>query len=172
MIAMATTRSGRRINAPTIRRLVPADFPAYIDLVREADDLHHRAIPRVIRSPTQARPRISEFQAAVRDPDQRLFGAVVGDRLVGFAHAQLCQNPGGRAHRPFRYISLELIAVTATSRRRGIGRALTGAIATWARSRKARLIHLGVYEFNRGAIAFYEKLGFKIAIRYMDLAVK
>lgn len=168
---MARPRPGKRSAPPTVRRLTAADFPIYVELVREADELHHRALPRFIRSPTQARPRLSEFQAAVRDPDQRLFGAVVDDRLVGFAHAQVCQNPGGRAHRPFRYISLELISVTAAYRRRGIGRALTRAVATWARARKARLIHLGVYEFNRGAIAFYDKLGFKIAIRYMDFTI-
>lgn len=105
----------------------------------------------------------------MRDPDQRLFGAVNDGRVIGFVHAQIFQNPGGRAHKPFRFVSIELIAVTAAHQRRGVGRALIDAVKDWARSRKARIVHLGVYEFNQAAIAFYEKIGFKVGIRYMEL---
>ena len=167
------TKPHRRPRAGSIivRRLTAADFADYSAIVREADELHHRALPKIIRSPAQARPRTSEFEAAIRDPDQRLFGGELNGKLCGIVHAQLAQSPGGRAHRPFRYIVVEMISVTRAARRSGVGRTLMSAVADWARSRKTKIIHLGVYEFNRAAIAFYERIGFKIVIRYMNYMV-
>jgi GNAT superfamily N-acetyltransferase len=154
-----------------VRRLTVGDFPAYAALVNEIDAFHYQALPRLITPPSQSRPRASEYEAAIRDPDQRLFGADAGNALRGFVHAQLFHGSGGRVHRPLRYISVELIGVARGSRRKGIGRALMAAVIEWARSRKVKVVHLGVYEFNRNAASFYQRLGFKVLTRYMDFEV-
>ncbi|MET1232085.1 MAG: GNAT family N-acetyltransferase [Candidatus Limnocylindrales bacterium] len=52
--------------------------------------------------------------------------------------------------------------VTEAARRQGVGRALVGAVADWARGWDARSLVLWVYRSNRRAIAFYERLGFLI----------
>jgi ribosomal-protein-alanine N-acetyltransferase len=57
------------------------------------------------------------------------------------------------------------LAVTATHRRKGTGKALlSNALREW-RSRGAKAVYLEVRESNTGAIAFYEKHGFTVAGR-------
>lgn len=158
--------------ASEVRRLGAADFDAYAALVYEVDASHHRSLPDIIRSPKRARVKLSEFAAAVRDPDQRYFGVDQNGVLCGFVQARFYENTGDRTMKPFRFISVDLISVTKAAQRKGVGRALMTAVADWGRRRKARVIQLGVWEFNRGAIAFYERLGFEIAIRYMNCSLK
>ena len=45
-------------------------------------------------------------------------------------------------------------------RRRGVGRALGGAVIAWARERKLRALELWVTEGNRAAVHLYTALGF------------
>jgi GNAT superfamily N-acetyltransferase len=50
---------------------------------------------------------------------------------------------------------------------RGAGRALMNAAEAWAREHGAERLHLNVWEFNEGAIAFYERLGYVTFSRNM-----
>jgi GNAT superfamily N-acetyltransferase len=50
--------------------------------------------------------------------------------------------------------------VADAARGRGVGRALVDAVADWARAWGASRLVLWVYRSNRGAIRFYERLGF------------
>lgn len=59
------------------------------------------------------------------------------------------------------------LVVRAHYRHQGIGRALLGAAEGWARERGFTEIELGVWEFNRSAIAFYEQQGYTILSRLM-----
>ena len=55
---------------------------------------------------------------------------------------------------------LEDLFVTASARRRGVGRALVAAAVERATARGARRIELDTNETNAGALALYESLGF------------
>jgi ribosomal protein S18 acetylase RimI-like enzyme len=52
--------------------------------------------------------------------------------------------------------------VANAARGRGVGRALVDAVADWARAWGASRLVLWVYRSNRGAIRFYERLGFTV----------
>jgi ribosomal protein S18 acetylase RimI-like enzyme len=47
-------------------------------------------------------------------------------------------------------------------RRAGVGKALIEAVVDWARSRAVRELKLMVTSVNRGALAFYERMGFRM----------
>jgi ribosomal protein S18 acetylase RimI-like enzyme len=47
-------------------------------------------------------------------------------------------------------------------RRAGVGKALIEAVVDWARSRAVRELKLMVMSVNRGALAFYERMGFRM----------
>lgn len=51
-------------------------------------------------------------------------------------------------------------AVGPRWRRRGLGVALVDAVTAWAKQRDASQLELEVWEFNAGAVSFYEDIGF------------
>jgi RimJ/RimL family protein N-acetyltransferase len=53
------------------------------------------------------------------------------------------------------------LMVTATHRRRGIGRALLEAAVVWAREARVRKLELHVFPHNEPAIELYERFGFR-----------
>ncbi|MBN1401540.1 MAG: GNAT family N-acetyltransferase, partial [Anaerolineae bacterium] len=91
-----------------------------------------------------------------------------GDRsgqLLGFVNAWLRQARDIPILRPRRYVEIENLAVSHAARRQGVGRALMEAVLAWARGQGAQQIELTVWEFNAGARAFYEALGYATASR-------
>ena len=57
------------------------------------------------------------------------------------------------------------------ARRQGVGRALMREAVAFAQARGLATVELGVHEFNAGAIAFYEVLGFRTGTRRMEMLV-
>lgn len=80
------------------------------------------------------------------------FGLIAeeGDALLGFAFLRVVLD----------ICELESIAVSAVTRRRGIGAMLLTAAANLARERGARRMELEVRAGNAAAIGFYIRMGF------------
>ena len=57
---------------------------------------------------------------------------------------------------------LESVAVAASARRAGVGRALCAAVIDWCRAQGAQAIELEVRAASSGAIALYSGLGFVV----------
>lgn len=56
---------------------------------------------------------------------------------------------------------IESLYVREQLRRSGIGEALIAIAVRWMKSESAKAIHLSVFHENKGAIAFYTKMGFR-----------
>jgi [ribosomal protein S18]-alanine N-acetyltransferase len=77
-------------------------------------------------------------------------------RLLGFAVGKVIgSDTEGVAE-------LESVAVEASARRGGVGRALCAAVAEWCRQRGAAAVELEVRAGSAGAIALYAGLGFAV----------
>ncbi len=81
-----------------------------------------------------------------------MYVAEISGNVVGYAGVQMILDEG--------YITN--VAVTATQRRRGIGRALVGKLVDSAKEKKLSFITLEVRRSNESAIALYESFGFKL----------
>ena len=69
------------------------------------------------------------------------------------------------------YATVGTLVVKSGFRRLGVGRALMERGHQWARAKGASQVELGVWEFNKGAKAFYERLGYHTASRKMCRAL-
>ncbi len=67
-----------------------------------------------------------------------------------------------------RYAVIESVVVAEEHRRAGIGRGLVEKAHQWAVAEGADSIELNVWEFNQGAVEFYERLGYETASRKMS----
>jgi RimJ/RimL family protein N-acetyltransferase len=95
------------------------------------------------------------LRAVRRHPDAAVFVAEEDDgRIVG--RLSLARDP----HPASSHVADLGLMVSATHRRRGIGRALLEQATEWARSVGVRKLELHVFPWNAPAIALYESFGF------------
>jgi ribosomal-protein-alanine N-acetyltransferase len=87
------------------------------------------------------------------------FVAEAEGRLLGFAVGKVIGSIAGGV------AELESVAVEASARRGGVGKALCAAVADWCRRQGVRALELEVRAGSGGAIALYAGLGFVVAGR-------
>jgi ribosomal protein S18 acetylase RimI-like enzyme len=113
-------------------------------------------------------PRTREFLSEIlADEDAALFVAESDGQIIGFVLVRIRQARDIPIMVPRRYADIEDVAVLKRLHRRGVGRALLEKAHQWALERGVTQVELNVAEFNQGAIAFYEKLGYKTRSRRM-----
>ena len=142
------------------------EFAVYASLVAEADALHHGHVPSLIKPADRAQPAESDFFATLRDPTRMLDVAVLeteaGPVVVGLIQTSLIIRDEGRAHEANTVARVELVLVTETMRRRGIGRMLIARAKQWALANRANSLILDSYAFNIVAARLYQKAGFDL----------
>jgi diamine N-acetyltransferase len=143
-----------------IRDATMQDYESLCELIAEVDDFHVDPLPdRFRRHDGPARER-DYIERLIDDANTGLFVADAGGRLDGFALAFILDAPALPIMMPRRYAVIDTLGVRRACRRGGVGRALMERAQAWALSHGAQSVELTVYEFNRGAIAFYQALGY------------
>lgn len=69
------------------------------------------------------------------------------------------------------WVGVTAVEVAAAHRRRGLATHLMREVVRWAAARGARAVYLQVADDNAGAVAFYQRLGFRTHHRYRYLAL-
>ena len=140
-----------------VRQATPEDVPSLVALFQELDRL--QADWRVFTPRPGFYDEIGErYQQALDNPDAVVL--VVEDdegEVVGMAY--------GEARTPSRFsderaLEVSGLVVRAGYRGRGVGRELVGEAARFAEERGIEWIELKTFAPNRGAMEFWEDLGF------------
>jgi GNAT superfamily N-acetyltransferase len=95
------------------------------------------------------------FRRVVSSPDFVLVVAELEGGIVGYAMAQ---GYGPRMRSGEETVRLHDLMVSSEHRRRGVGRALFGAVTDWVMARGSRYLE---WQSSTSGIAFYESLGLK-----------
>jgi len=150
-----------------IRRAGPADYDAACELYAEGDAPHREHLPHIFRKPRgPARAKEYALQLLTR-ADVGFFVAESEERLLGMVVVAERSSPDISILVPRRYAQVSDLVVTEAWRRRGVGRALMDRAERWAVQRGLGEVELSVYEFNRGAIALYQDLGYHVSKQTM-----
>ena len=150
-----------------LREATEQDVDALLRLFAEAHAPHLEALPHVF-APMDDAASVRAFLTGliVRD-DSGVFLAELDGNPVGCLWMTEQQTPEWTILVPRRYAMIGNVVVSAQVRRRGIGRALLDRAHRWATDRGIDEVELNVYEFNAGAIALYEQLGYATVSRKM-----
>jgi ribosomal protein S18 acetylase RimI-like enzyme len=124
-----------------IAALSPADGEAAVALWREA------GLVRPWNDPQ------ADIARAIAGPASTILAGRLDGRLVATAMV------GWDGHRGWLYY----LAVATAERRRGYGAEMVRAAEGWLAGRRAPKLNLMVRSENRAVIAFYERLGYRLA---------
>lgn len=151
-----------------IRKATIDDFSAIAPIARESQELHAQAHPTIFANDT---PGFSEdyLRQLVENEQSDAFVAEENRHIVGYAFLHVQRLSYLDIFQPQIVALISDIAVTAPLRGKGIGQLLFAAALEWAKSHNADRLELTVWEFNKKAIAFYERNGMQTLARTMSL---
>ena len=154
-----------------IRTADHADYEQVGNIFAEENHLHAQLVPEIIQV---ADPIMTWewYDEVLKNPDKKLFVAEYEAEIVGLTLAEIKTSLDDPIYKHRKYIYIDEIAVAASHRRMGVGRALMERIQYWAVEQSIFEIELQVWERNAQAIGFYEKLGYQPWRRTMRFELK
>ena len=152
----------------TVRPAKREELARVNELRRQVNDLH------VAGRPAHFRPGFNEeLQRHVYErfesEDSDVLVALEGGEVAGFATVQYVHRPEGPYTLPLDYYNVHEFGVDAAYRRHGVASAMVAFIRDYAKEAGFRRLELNMWEFNQGALAFYEAAGFQTFRRYMEM---
>lgn len=154
-----------------IRTAVPEDCGRIVPLQEQIAALHHAGRPDLFK--TEARRFTPEsFLQRLRDPAHTMLIAECDGQVVGYAFSWVIAYREHSTYIDFDSFYLDDICVLESHRRMGIGKMLFDRCVAEATARKCKNVELGVWAFNKDAIAFYEACGMHERVRRMELTLE
>ena len=150
-----------------IRFATESDLERVNELRKQVNDLHVEGKPDVFK------PGFSDdlrdfINVIWKDSEQEIVVAVDDGIVCGFAIIHHINKP----ENPFMYerdfLDIDEFCVDEAYRRKGAATELIAFIKSYAKEKGFHRIELNMWEFNQGALAFYEAVGFKTFRRYME----
>jgi len=154
-----------------IRRAVAQDYQVYCDLYFEINELHRLALPDIFQQPPGNIIEQEYFLSLLEDGHVAIFVAEIQDQVAGFIYALIREAPAYPLLVPRRYAVVDTLVVRPAFQRMGAGRELMNRAEEWATSQGVGEVELNVYEFNQGAQALYNHLGYITYSRKMSKKV-
>ena len=144
------------------------DLPRVNVLRKQVNDVHVAGKPDVFKPGFSDELRDYLF-VVWQDPQKKVVVAELDGTVAGFA----VLNHIVRPENPFMYerdfLDIDEFGVDESFRRRGIASAMMAFIRDYAKKEGFRRLELNMWEFNQGALAFYEAAGLKTYRRYMEI---
>ena len=148
------------------------DYKVINEIIREVHDLHVKNRPDVYNE-TDKPLSEEEFKEILEDDRYKMF--LVQEReskeVVAFSLIQIVEPRNIPILTPVKTALIDTFCVKEKYRKRGIGKFLFQHIISFAKKEGVNTLQLVVWEFNKGAIKFYEALGMKKRNISMELAL-
>lgn len=109
-----------------------------------------------------------EYSKMLTDPDYIMIGAEEDGRLTGFLIAKRKITPVNPMLHRNRTFFVDALFVEQDCHRKGTAKRLYEYLAAKAEEEECARIDLKVWGFNKGALAFYQSMGFQIQSYNME----
>lgn len=155
----------------TVRPAAFEELPRINEIRAYVNDVH------VAGRPDTFRPGFCEALQQIlykryETPNWTILAAVLEGQIVGFATVEYLDRPESPYNLARKMYHVEEFGVAPGFQRRGVATALVEYMKRDAAQRGYPRIELDMWEFNQGALAFYEAVGFQTYRRYMELWVE
>lgn len=141
------------------------------ELRKQVSRLHAAGKPDVFKAgfPQEMQDLVYVFW---NDPEKKIVVVEKDGVICGYAvlhHMCRAENPVKREQ---NYLDIDEFGVDEAYRRQGVAAEMIDFIRAYTVEKGIRRIELNMWEFNKGALAFYESVGFRTFRRYMEMFVE
>ena len=146
------------------------DLPRVNELRKQVNDLHVMGRPDIFKSGFAQ--EMQDFLYTVFESDN--MDVIVAERkgvICGFACVQYVHKPESPYSFARHFYDVDEFCVDKAYRRQGVATELIDFIRQEAKSKGFDRVELNMWEFNEGARAFYEAVGFNTYRRYMEMEI-
>ena len=146
----------------TIREAREADIPRLAELLYQVHRVHSDVRPDLFRAGARKYSDAELTELLRRPQTTPVFVAEKEGTVVGYA---FCIHKETRDHPSLadvKTLYIDDLCVDAACRGGGIGKALSDFVVAYARENEYYNVTLNVWADNRGAVAFYEKIGMHV----------
>ena len=152
----------------TVRNAVLEDCHRIRPLQEQISQLHFQRRPDIFKNEVRTYTE-TQFQQWLNSPAHVLLIAEADGEIAGYAISWVIQYREHPTYRDFDSFYIDDLCVLEKFRRQGIGRALIEHCKKEAKLRNCKNVDLGVWSFNKDAIAFYESCGLRERTRRMEM---
>ena len=138
------------------------------ELRREVNDLHVAGVPDVFKPGFC--DELRDFLYVIwKNPQQEIVIAELEGKVCGFAVLNHINKPENPFMFERDFLDIDEFCVDENFRRQGVASAMIRFILDFVKEKGFKRLELNMWEFNRGALAFYEAAGFSTFRRYMEI---
>ncbi|PDY31106.1 GNAT family N-acetyltransferase [Bacillus thuringiensis] len=155
----------------TVRLAAPEDFWDISNINKQVQQLHIEGRPDIY-SDTSASLDHNAYEEWLKDKTIEIF--VVEDNnkeILAYIILDIKEPPENPKLVERKVLFIRNIGVSEICQGAGIGKILVQKVFEYAKEIQATSVELNVLEFNKKAIRFYEKLGFKTQSRQMEFVL-
>ena len=138
------------------------------ELRRQVNEIHVNGRPDIFRPGFSEELQNHVFDVFDRE-DANVIVAVLENEIYGFASVEYLLRPQSAYNLERKMYRVEEFCVDGRFRRMSVATRLVEFMKKDALERGFPKIELDAWEFNQGALAFYEKIGFQAYRRYFEL---
>ena len=153
-----------------IRRAVPADADKILELLSQVEQIHYLGRPDIFR-PNGIKFTGDELTEQMSDDSRPIFVAVKDGEVVGYSFCIISEITVSTMLNDAKTLHIEDVCVDENRRGENVGGELMEFVKDFAKNIGCARVDLDVWEFNEGARRFYEKHGFKVQKRRMDIVL-
>ena len=146
------------------------DLDRVNELRRQVNEIHVKGKPEVFKPGFSDELR-DHVYTVFSDPDKRILVSEADGVICAFAVLARVAKPENPYMFERRYLDIDEFCVDAAYRRKGVASEMIAFIRGYAKSEGFDRVELNMWEFNRDALEFYEKVGFTTYRRYMEMKV-
>jgi len=154
-----------------VRPATKEDYVTLLPIAYEAQDKHVQAHPHIFQSGTAGLPE-KYYLGLIKSGSKVVYVAEVEQSIVGYVIMELSNVAYLDILAPRQVAFIADIAVLKSHQGKGIGYALFQKCVEWAKAKEADSLDLMVWEFNKDAMAFYERQGMESMSRVISLGLK
>jgi GNAT superfamily N-acetyltransferase len=154
-----------------IREARPADLDGVYSIFNLADIMHRQAHPEIFQEVADPSGTRDYIMMGIQADDAIVFVAEIQDEIIGAVIAVIRQTLEISVLISGSYVSIENLVVARKFRKLGTGKALMEAVHLWTRERGLNQIQLTVWDFNKEAQVFYEKVGYEMLHHRMRMVL-
>lgn len=158
----------RKPAAVAVRFAREEDLSGVNILRKQVNDLHVAGKPEVFK-PGFCDELRDYLYVIWKEPQKRIVVAELGGKIVGFAILNHIVRPENPFMFERNFLDIDEFGVDEAHRRLGIASAMVAFILDYAKQEGLCRLELNMWEFNRGALAFYEAAGLQTYRRYMEI---